>query len=592
MGAVAAPLGTTFRVWAPAATAVGVMGTFSDWQPVALYHEVDGFWGADVAGAQIGHEYKFRLTVADGEQLDRNDPYAREVTASDGNSVIPDPHFDWADDAFQMPPWNELVIYELHVGTFNPHDANEPGTFYGVMAKLSYLQSLGINAIEIMPPTEFPGGRSWGYNPAHPFALETSYGGPRAFKELIRAAHQHGIAVILDVVYNHFGPDHLPHWRFDGWYEGEGGGIYFYNDWRSETPWGHTRPDYGRPEVRQYIRDNAMMWLNDYRVDGLRTDALAYIRNVHGADDPAFDLPDGWGLMQWIHDEIKAKTPWKITIAEDLKGNPAITLPADQGGQGFNSQWDIGFAHTVRRAVTEQHDENRSMTSLAECIAHTYNGDAFQRVIYTESHDEVANGASRIPEQIMPGQAAHWFPKKRATLAVALALTSPGIPMIFQGQELLEDGEFVDTRPLQWDRLLAFFGLVTLYRDLIALRRNQRGVTRGLTGQGCRVHHVNDEAKVIAYLRWADLDQPAVPGDATLVLANCSGDSFTEYRIGLPAAGTWFVRFNSDWGGYDAEFGDFESLALEAVEEEADGLPFSGLIGVGPYSVLILSQHP
>ena len=591
MGAIAAPLGTTFRVWAPAAQQVAVMGTFSEWQPLPLFAEADGYWGADVPGALVGHEYKYNITTPAGDVLARNDPYAREVTASDGNSVVPDLHFEWGDDAFQMPPWNELVIYELHVGTFNPHNDHEPGTFYGVMGKLPYLHSLGINAIEIMPPTEFPGGRSWGYNPAHPYALETSYGGARAFKELVKAAHQHGIAVILDVVYNHFGPDHLPHWRFDGWHEGEGGGIYFYNDWRAETPWGHTRPDYGRPEVRQYIRDNALMWLEDYRVDGLRTDALAYVRNVHGGDDPAADLPDGWSLMQWIHEELAGRSPWKITIAEDLKGDARITQPVAQGGEGFKAQWDIGFAHTVRRAVTEPLDANRSMTSLAECIGHRYNNDAFQRVIYTESHDEVANGAARIPEQIMPGQAAHWFPKKRATLGAALALTAPGIPMLFQGQELLEDGEFADTRPLQWDRLLAFFGLVTLYRDLIALRRNLRGTTRGLTGQGCRVHHVNDEAKLLAFLRWTDGDAPTTPADATLVLANCSGTAFDDYRIGLPTGGTWYVRFNSDWGGYDAEFGDFESLGLETVAEAADGLPFSGRIGVGPYSVLVLSQN-
>ncbi|MBC7447333.1 MAG: alpha amylase C-terminal domain-containing protein [Hymenobacteraceae bacterium] len=592
MGALPAPLGATFRVWAPAATAVAVSGSFSDWQPIDLFHEADGYWAADVPGALVGHEYKYQLLTASGETLHRNDPYAREVTASDGNSVVPDLYFDWGNDAFQMPPWNELVIYELHVGTFNPHDNNEPGTFYGVMGKLSYLQSLGVNAIEIMPPTEFPGGRSWGYNPAHPYALETSYGGPRAFKELVKAAHEHGIAVILDVVYNHFGPDHLPHWRFDGWYEGEGGGIYFYNDWRGETPWGHTRPDYGRPEVRQYIRDNALMWLDDYRMDGLRTDALAYIRNVYGSEDPNTELPDGWSLMQWLLEEIQDRAPWKITIAEDLKGNGFITRPPEVGGQGFSTQWDIGFAHTLRRVVTAALDEDRSMAELAQAIEHRYNDDAFQRVIYMESHDEVANGASRIPEQIMPGQAAHWFPKKRATLGAALALTAPGIPMLFQGQELLEDGEFADTRPLQWDRLLAFFGLVTLYRDLIALRRNLRGTTRGLTGQGCRVHHVNDEAKLVAFLRWSDGPEPTGPGDATLVVVNCSGTAFANYHLGLPVGGVWYVRFNSDWGGYDAEFGDFESLSFDAIAEEADGLPFSGHLGIGPYSVLILSQNP
>ncbi len=127
---------------------------------------------------------------------------------------------------------------------------------------------------------EFAGDRSWGYNPAHPFAIESTYGGPAGFQRFVKAAHQKGIAVLVDVVYNHFGPSDLSLWQFDGWSENGMGGIYFYQDWRANTPWGDTRPDYGRREVRQYIRDNALMWLEDYRCDGLRFDATAYIRNV------------------------------------------------------------------------------------------------------------------------------------------------------------------------------------------------------------------------------------------------------------------------------------------------------------------------
>ncbi len=139
-------------------------------------------------------------------------------------------------------------------------------------------EELGINAVEVMPVTEFPGDFSWGYNPAHPFAVESIYGGPDAFKRFVKAAHEHGIAVIVDVVYNHFGPSDLDLWQFDGWSENEKGGIYFYNDRRSQTPWGETRPDYGRGEVRQYLRDNALMWLEEYHADGLRWDMIPYIR--------------------------------------------------------------------------------------------------------------------------------------------------------------------------------------------------------------------------------------------------------------------------------------------------------------------------
>ncbi len=139
-----------------------------------------------------------------------------------------------------------------------------------MIAKLPYLCDLGVNAVEIMPPMEFAGGYSWGYNPANLFAIEREYGGPSGFKAFVAAAHAQGIAVIFDVVYNHFGPSDLDLWQFDGWSENGKGGVYFYNDGRSWTPWGDTRPDYGRSEVRQFIRDNALLWLERYRVDGLR----------------------------------------------------------------------------------------------------------------------------------------------------------------------------------------------------------------------------------------------------------------------------------------------------------------------------------
>jgi hypothetical protein len=162
-------------------------------------------------------------------------------------------------DDFKMPPHNELVIYELHIGTFRRTSPDKPGTFDDAIGGLDHLKRLGVNAVEVMPIAEFAGDLSWGYNPALPFAIGQAYGGADGFKRFVKAAHERGIAVILDVVYNHFGPSDLHLWQFDGWSENGLGGIYFYNDDRANTPWGQTRPDYGRPEVRQYIRDNAVM---------------------------------------------------------------------------------------------------------------------------------------------------------------------------------------------------------------------------------------------------------------------------------------------------------------------------------------------
>jgi 1,4-alpha-glucan branching enzyme len=588
MGAIPYPKGTTFRVWAPHADKVFVTGTFNNWSKTSnpLAREDNGYWSTDVSGAKPGDQYTY--IIANGpNQLPRIDPHARDVTSSVGNGVIHEPDFHWGPDAYEMPPLNELVIYEMHIGTFNDQPGGGPGNFNGAIEKLPYLKDLGINAIEIMPAMEFAGGFSWGYNPAHLFAIETDYGGPNAFKEFIRAAHSLGIAVILDVVYNHFGPSDLDIWQFDGWSENNKGGIYFYNDWRSATPWGDTRPDYGRKEVRQFICDNVMMWLNEYRIDGLRWDMTAFIRNVYGNnDDPDNDIPDGWSLMQRINDIIKGMAPRRVSIAEDLKNNPFLTKGTPDRGAGFDAQWDAGFVHPVRGAITPQDDQPRNMDALKDAILHRYDADAFSRVIYTESHDEVANGKARVPEEISPGDAGTWHAKKLSTLGAALVFTSPGIPMIFQAQEFLEDDWFHDKDPVDWSKKQTYSGILQLYRDLIRLRQNGDGTTQGLCGQHVHVHHANNEAKVVAFHRW---DQGG-PGDSVVIVANMANQSYDTYRIGFPRAGRWEVRFNSDSMGYDSDFGNHDFEDVVARRGNKDGLPCSGEFPLGPYTAIIFSQ--
>jgi 1,4-alpha-glucan branching enzyme len=253
MGAIVQQDRVSFRVWAPHAREVAVAGDFNGWSrsKTPLAREGNGFWSVDVPDARPGQEYRYLIRYGETE-LWRLDPYARALTNSAGNSIIVDPAFAWGDGDFQMPSWNELVIYEMHVGSFHVTEPGRPGTFQSAVEKLDYLAGLGINAIEIMPATEFAGGYSWGYNVAHPFAVESDYGGPLGMKHFVDEAHRRGIAVFLDVVMNHVGPSDNALWQYDGWSENEGGGIYFYQDGRAETPWGHTRPDYGRSEAVSY----------------------------------------------------------------------------------------------------------------------------------------------------------------------------------------------------------------------------------------------------------------------------------------------------------------------------------------------------
>ena len=374
MGAIVHDAGVAFRVWAPNAEAVFVTGGFNDWSEdgAPMSREADGTWYRDVPEAKPGDEYRF-LIRSGGTVLSRIDPYARAVTTSVGNGIVVDPAHDWHGADFEMAAWNEVVIYEMHVGTFHRPDEETAGTFTDAIEKLGHLKRLGVNAVQIMPAMEFAGDVSWGYNPAHIFAIESAYGGPEGFKAFIEAAHRSGIAVILDVVYNHFGPSDLDLWQFDGWSENDKGGIYFYNDWRSDTPWGDTRPDYGRSEVRQFIRDNALYWLEEYHLDGLRFDMTLYIRSVRGDEGDEGDaLEEGWSLLQWVNAEIAERFPGRITIAEDLRNRAEITARVEDGGAGFGAQWDFavrasdprGADRAARRGAAHGDGRARAHPSL------------------------------------------------------------------------------------------------------------------------------------------------------------------------------------------------------------------------------------
>jgi 1,4-alpha-glucan branching enzyme len=592
MGAIPSEKSTTFKVWAPNATSVAVVGEFNDWNASdhPLSSSDSGIWSAEVPGAKTGQQYQFEIVNGD-KRLRKNDAYAREIHLEKATSVIYKDKFEWKFPHCILANWNDLVIYELHVGNFAPGSKDTPGRFAQVASRLPYLKSLGVNAIEIMPPMAFPGERSWGYNLTNPFAVEGTYGGPNGLKRLVDAAHEHGIGVIIDVVCNHFGPDNLDLWQYDGWSENNKGGIYFYNDERSATPWGENRPNYGRNEVRQYIRDYALLWLDEFHVDGMRLDSTIFIRNWRGENNrPECDLPEGWSLMHWINEEAQRHFPGRITIAEDIQQNHWITKTTGEGGMGYSTQWDGAFIYPIRESVVAMEDAWRSMSDVATAIQFRYNEDAIQRVIYSESHDSVANGQSRIPQEISGDDAGGYHARKRSTLAAGIVLTTPGIPMLFEGQEFLEDGSFRDNEAVDWSKLETFKGINRMYRDMIHLRRNLFGNTKGLLGPFVRVQHINDGDKILAFHRWAE----GGPKDDVIVVASFTHRDIEQgYRIGFPHEGEWTIRFNSDWKGYSPDFHDVGNpegtVTVETIP--ADGFEYSGVVALPSYGILILSQE-
>jgi 1,4-alpha-glucan branching enzyme len=579
--------GVTFRVWAPNATSVYVPGEFNSWSTSAtplgmeLTNGVfDGVWSADVSGVVTGQQYKYYINYSGGSVW-KHDPQSRWVTSpgsADGaNDIIYDPTaFNWNGDSLTPPALNDLVIYELHMGTFPA--GSSPSRFVAATNKLDYLKSLGVSAVEVMPIAEFGNsGSSWGYDPAQIFAVDNSqYGGPDAFKTFVQASHLRGLAVLLDVVHNHYGTGDLDMWNFDG-FTGTGlqGGIYFWetNSSLQITPWGDTRPNFSSPQVAGFISNNIAMWLNECHVDGFRWDAASAILN---ANDGSY-IQAGGSLLNSANAFTHTNFTGKISIAEDV-----------YNAFGFDSAWDTSYPYYVTPVLTNTVDANRDMLVIANAVQYNvrYGGNAgSRRVAFLESHDVVGdlNSGVRLAKAIDPVTPNSYRARKLSTLGAAVTLTAPGVPMIFQGQEMLESASFDSGLAVDWTKTNTYHYIVQFYRDLIGVRRDLKGYTPGLEGDQCSVYMVDNVNKVVAFHRW----KSAAPNEDVVVIANFGGGTLNNYALNFPYAGNWYVHLNSDATTYGSDYGNIGSSLVTA-----SGTTPAANLTVGPYSALILSQTP
>lgn len=585
LGATLHRAGVEFRVWAPFAKKVQLIWPYLPYDLpdksniLDMQSEQDGYWSIMVGEAEPGQSYRYLIDTGT-ELLKRNDPRARALTDSDnGASVIVSNSFDWGTESFVSIDTKDQVIYELHIGTFNRPDAATPGTFDSAIEKLDYLKNLGITMIELMPVTSMAFSNGWGYAPNYLYSVESMYGGRHGLMTFVRECHSRGIGVILDVVYNHFFSD-TDLWQFDGWSENGRGGIYFYNDERGDTPWGG-RPDYGRPEVRQFILDNVTMWFNEYRLDGLRVDSTIYMRNKEGRDnDPANDIDDAWSLLGDITTLAHKINPQALIIAEDSASNAAITRSTKDGGCGFDAQWELGFPHAIRDAFGLTQDKPAALDGLLYESTHTYDDDMFKRVIFSDSHDTAANGSVRLNQAITPQDAGSLFAREKLILADALTLTSPGIPMLLQGCEFLQEGSFNEWQALDWKRTEKYAGIVLAHKHLIDLRKNVYQNTGGLCGGSMSLFHTDDENHIIAYHRW----NTGGVGDDVIVIANIGEKKIENYILALPLTGLWRCRFNSSWKGYSK---DFREVITETLCPDNSK---NVNISLAPYNICVFSQ--
>jgi maltooligosyltrehalose trehalohydrolase len=435
MGATVTPAGVRFRVWAPRASHVEVAVEAPQERTVALQRHADGRWEALLQGYGAGTRYKYRLRRGAFP-----DPYSRlqpQGVHGPSEVVEADAH-TWNDQGWSGIDLQGLVIYECHVGTATP-----AGTCDALIGQLPRLRALGIGALELMPVVECPGRRNWGYDGVYPFAVSTNYGGPEALKRLVDAAHQCGLGVILDVVYNHLGPE--------GNYLRQLSPYYFSTRYR--TPWGEAL-NYDGPHsrwVRRFVLDNACYWLHEYHIDGLRLDATGQI----------FDSSQPH-ILQELTQTVRASLPSArriVLIAETSDNDVRYLLPYEAGGYGFDAIWADDFYWSLRRHLTGDHEGRyQDYTGTLQEVARTinqgflYEGEfsayrrsprgtparqqpARQFQYCLQHHDHVGNRGlgDRLHHRIDLG---------RYRVASALVLLLPYTPLIFMGQEFVASSPF------------------------------------------------------------------------------------------------------------------------------------------------------
>jgi maltooligosyltrehalose trehalohydrolase len=420
---------TRFSVWAPVPARLELcLRRGGGVETVPLQRDDDGVWQAEVADAGAGTEYWYRI---DGER-DRPDPVSRALAGGvHGASQVVDPKaFAWSDGGWRGLAMADLIIYELHVGTFTP-----AGTFEAVIERLPYLVDLGVTALELMPVAEFPGSRNWGYDGVSLYAPQSSYGGPEGLRRLVDAAHRAGLAVLLDVVYNHLGPEGNYLRDF---------GPYFSDRYR--TAWGEgfnlDGPD--SDEVRRYLVDNAVYWIREYHLDGLRLDAadrIVDLSPVHLAEE----------LGAAVHAEGEALGRRALVIAETDSNDPRWVRPREVGGFGLDGHWSDDFHHAVHVALTGERSgyyaDFGGVGPVARALGWRYvhdggyspyrrrrhgrpagdvPGDRF--VVCVQNHDQVGNRGfgERLAALVDPAG---------VRLAAAVLLLAPYVPLLFMGEE-------------------------------------------------------------------------------------------------------------------------------------------------------------
>ncbi|MGI8492453.1 MAG: 1,4-alpha-glucan branching protein GlgB [Acidimicrobiales bacterium] len=598
--------GVSFAVWAPNAKAVRVVGDWNFWD--GRVHQMrslgsSGVWELFVPGVRAGQRYKFEMVAADGRLILKSDPMAfrSEVPPGNASIVAEPPSHAWGDeewmrrraeaDQLSQP----MAIYEMHLGSWRHTDdgmgATRPLTYRELATELpDYLADMGFTHVEFMPVAEHPFTGSWGYQVSAYYAATSRFGSPDDLRCLIDACHQRGIGVIVDWVPAHFPRDDFALARFDGT------ALYEHEDPRKGTQpdWGTLVFNYGRNEVRNFLVANALYWIEQFHVDGLRVDAVASMLYLDYSRKPGEWVPNEFGgrenleavaFLREVNEAIFGLHPGATVIAEESTAWPAVSRPTYLGGLGFGFKWNMGWMHDTLDYFSKDPLYRRyHHGELTFGLVYAWQ----ENFVLPLSHDEVVHGKGSLLTK-MPGDRWQQLANLRALLAWMWA--HPGKQLLFMGAELGQEREWNHDRQLDWESLewADHAGLHKLVRQLNLVYRAQPAMwEEDFEPAGFEWIDASDtEASVLSFQRRPGPDSTS-GGDVVVCVANLTPVPHLGYRVGMPRPGRWREALNTDsveWGGSGHGNGE----AVIAASRPWQGQPASAELVLPPLAVIWLT---